>query len=80
MYSQTKFKSKNIEPVPPKYNDQKIYDGRIILRDNFKSLMKKNEKIILFGEDVGKIGDVNQGAEGLQMYFGENRVFDTGIR
>ena len=42
--------------------------------------MKKNEKIILFGEDVGKIGDVNQGAEGLQMYFGENRVFDTGIR
>ena len=80
LYSQTKFKSKNIEPVPPKYNDQKIYDGRIILRDNFKSLMKKNEKIILFGEDVGKIGDVNQGAEGLQMYFGENRVFDTGIR
>ena len=80
MYSQTKFKSKNIEAVPPKYNDQKTYDGRIILRDNFKSLMKKNEKIILFGEDVGKIGDVNQGAEGLQMYFGENRVFDTGIR
>ena len=33
-----------------------------------------------FGEDVGKIGDVNKGAEGLQKDFGENRVFDTGIR
>ena len=61
-------------------NDDKIVDGRIIIRDNFKSLMKKNNKIILFGEDVGKIGDVNKGAEGLQMDFGENRVFDTGIR
>ena len=80
LYSQTKFKSNNIEPVSPKYNDDNVVDGRIILRDNFKSLMEKNDKIILFGEDVGKIGDVNQGAEGLQMNFGENRVFDTGIR
>ena len=80
LYSQTKFKSKNIEPVSPQFNDDKIVDGRIIIRDNFKSLMKKNNKIILFGEDVGKIGDVNKGAEGLQMDFGENRVFDTGIR
>ena len=63
MYSQTKFKSNNIEPVSPKYNDDNVVDGRIILRDNFKSLMEKNDKIILFGEDVGKIGDVNQGAE-----------------
>ena len=80
LYSQTKFKSKNIEAVSPQFNDDKIVDGRIIIRDNFKSLMKKNNKIILFGEDVGKIGDVNKGAEGLQMDFGENRVFDTGIR
>ena len=80
LYSQSKFISNNIEPVSPKYNDDNVVDGRIILRDNFKSLMEKNDKIILFGEDVGKIGDVNQGAEGLQMNFGENRVFDTGIR
>ena len=80
LYSQTKFKSKNIEAVSPQFNDDKTVDGRIIIRDNFKSLMKKNNKIILFGEDVGKIGDVNKGAEGLQMDFGENRVFDTGIR
>ena len=80
LYSQTKFKSKNIEAVSPQFNDDKIVDGRIIIRDNFKSLMKKNNRIVLFGEDVGKIGDVNKGAEGLQMDFGENRVFDTGIR
>ena len=80
LYSQTKFRSKNIDPVLPKYDNAEIVDGRIIIRDNFKSLMKKNNKILLFGEDVGKIGDVNKGAEGLQIDFGENRVFDTGIR
>ncbi len=80
LYSQTKFRSKNIDPILPKYENNETVDGRIILRDNFKSLMKKNNKILLFGEDVGKIGDVNKGAEGLQMDFGENRVFDTGIR
>ncbi len=80
LYSQTKFRSKNIDPILPKFENAKIVDGRVIIRDNFKSLMKKNNKILLFGEDVGKIGDVNKGAEGLQMDFGENRVFDTGIR
>ena len=80
LYSQTKFKSKNIETISPKYNDQNKVDGRVLIRDNFKSLMKNNDKILLFGEDVGKIGDVNKGAEGLQILFGENRVFDTGIR
>ncbi len=80
LYSQTKFRSKNIDQILPKYKNAKTVDGRLIIRDNFKYLMKKNNKIILFGEDVGKIGDVNKGAEGLQMDFGENRVFDTGIR
>ncbi len=80
LYSQTKFRSKNIEPIMPKYENDEMVDGRIIIRDNFRSLMKKNDKILLFGEDVGKIGDVNKGAEGLQTDFGENRVFDTGIR
>ncbi len=80
LYSQTKFRSKNIDSVLPKYNNSPLVDGRLIIRDNFKSLMERNNKIILFGEDVGKIGDVNKGAEGLQTDFGENRVFDTGIR
>ena len=80
LYSQTKFRSKNIDTILPKYENAEIVDGRVVIRDNFKSLMKKNKEIILFGEDVGKIGDVNKGAEGLQMDFGESRVFDTGIR
>ena len=80
LYSQTKFRSRNIDPISPIYKNTNLVDGRVILRDNFKSLMKKNTKILLFGEDVGKIGDVNKGAEGLQLEFTENRVFDTGIR
>ena len=48
--------------------------------DNFDKLLEKNSKIFIFGEDVGKIGDVNQGLEGLQKKYGENRVFDTSIR
>ena len=43
-------------------------------------MFKKYDQLLLFGEDVGQIGDVNQGAEGLQATFGETRVFDTGIR
>lgn len=80
LYSQTKFRSRNIDPISPIYQNANLVDGRVILRDNFKSLMKKNTTILLFGEDVGKIGDVNKGAEGLQVEFSKNRVFDTGIR
>ena len=65
----------------PKYNDEDIsVDGRVIIRDNFEALFKKYDNLLMFGEDVGKIGDVNQGMEGLQKKFGEIRVADTGIR
>jgi pyruvate/2-oxoglutarate/acetoin dehydrogenase E1 component len=57
-----------------------MVDGRIIIRDNFDKLLENNNKIFIFGEDVGMIGDVNQGLEGLQIKHGKNRVFDTGIR
>ena len=60
--------------------ESKMVDGRIILRDNFDKILEKNSKVFIFGEDVGKIGDVNQGLEGLQDKYGENRVFDTSIR
>ena len=50
------------------------------MRDNFDELLKNNDNLFIFGEDVGKIGDVNQGLEGLQKKYGKNRVFDTGIR
>ena len=55
-------------------------DGRIILRDNFDALLNKYPELMIFGEDSGKIGDVNQGLEGLQQKHGEERVTDTGIR
>ena len=81
LYSESNYQLKNITPVPPTYPDEvEKVDGRIIIRDNFKALFEKNDKVVLFGEDVGKIGDVNQGAEGLQELFGATRVFDTGIR
>ena len=71
----------SIPKVLPIYSDEeKFVDGRIIIRDNFDKLLENNSKIFIFGEDVGKIGDVNQGLEGLQKKHGKNRVFDTSIR
>ena len=67
--------------VAPNYStDTEMVDGRIIIRDNFDALLSQYDRVLLFGEDVGKIGDVNQGAEGLQKKYGVDRVFDTGIR
>ncbi len=71
-------KIKNIQPTFKK--DSKIVDGRIIIRDNFDALFRKYDNLIMFGEDVGKIGDVNQGMEGMQKKYGKIRVSDTGIR
>ena len=66
---------------PPLYDEKpNSVDGRIIIRDNFEVLFKKYDNLLMFGEDVGKIGDVNQGLEGLQSKFGELRISDTGIR
>ena len=81
LYSESKYQLKNITSIPPQYADEvQMVDSRIIIRDNFKALFEARQNVLLFGEDVGKIGDVNQGAEGLQAQFGETRVFDTGIR
>ena len=55
-------------------------DGRVVLRDNFKALFTRYPEAMIFGEDVGHIGDVNQGLEGMQAEFGTVRVSDTGIR
>ena len=81
LYSESNYRLSNIPLVEPSYAaEEELVDGRIIIRDNFKALFEKKDNVLLFGEDVGKIGDVNQGAEGLQEQFGETRVFDTGIR
>ena len=81
LYSELDNKATNIEEIEPEYDDEaEEVDARIVLRDNFDALLSKHKEILIFGEDSGKIGDVNQGLEGLQEKFGEERVYDTGIR
>ena len=81
LYSETPKSPVHIEEQPPQYGDQpdKV-DGRMILRDNFDVLFEKFPNTIVFGEDVGKLGGVNLGLEGLQSKYGKLRVSDTGIR
>ncbi len=81
LYSEQPTKATNILEVKPIYDDESNkVDGRIILRENFDQLFSKYTELLIFGEDVGAIGDVNQGLEGLQKKYGELRVADTGIR
>ncbi|WP_228236012.1 thiamine pyrophosphate-dependent enzyme [Allomuricauda sp. M10] len=81
LYSELENRATNIPAVVPTYsNNTEEVDGRIILRDNFEALFEKYPEALVFGEDTGNIGDVNQGLEGLQKKFGELRVADTGIR
>lgn len=80
VYSQSTMQVANILPNAVQYSDEKLVDGREILRDNFDAILAKYPEVMIFGEDSGKIGGVNQGLEGLQAKYGEHRVFDTGIR
>lgn len=81
LYSETANKATSILEVLPTYNDDsELVDGRIILRENFDIILKNYPEVLIFGEDCGAIGDVNQGLEGLQNKYGEHRVADTGIR
>jgi len=81
LYTVSKKELLAFKTVPASYDDNsKLVDGRVIIRDNFELLLKKHDNLLIFGEDVGKIGDVNHGLEGLQTKFGELRIFDTGIR
>ena len=72
----------SVHPIAPKYNENSIADtdGRMIIRDNFDALFTKYPEALVFGEDAGNIGDVNQGLEGMQEKYGELRVTDAGIR
>ena len=81
LYSQSAKSCLHVAAVPVEYaDDAPEVDGRIIIRDNFKALFEREPLLLTFGEDTGKIGDVNQGMEGMQAQFGELRVSDTGIR
>ena len=79
--SETNAAAIKIAEISPIYNSQnKTVDGRIVMRDNFDAILKKYPEVLIFGEDAGQIGDVNQGLEGLQEKYGNQRVSDTGIR
>ncbi len=81
LFSESEKSALQIEGVKPSYSDgRKEVDARIVLRDNFDRLLSEKKNVLIFGEDSGKIGDVNQGLEGLQERHGEQRVYDTGIR
>lgn len=81
LYSESKWNALNVEEVKPTYaNDAPDVDARIVLRDNFDKIFATRPETLIFGEDTGEIGDVNQGLEGLQEKYGELRVTDVGIR
>lgn len=81
LYSSSAQAATKITTIAPEYSsDSTMEDGRIILRENYRKLLERNPEVLVFGEDAGKIGGVNQTLEGLQEQFGEIRVFDTGIR
>jgi len=81
LYSESEQGALKIKPVPAEFKGElKVVDGREVLRENFDVILAKYPEVVIFGEDSGKIGGVNQGLEGLQAKYGEIRVFDTGIR
>ncbi len=80
LYSQSSKRVGQVMAQNVEYGEEKQVDGREIIRDNFDAVLNKYPQVMIFGEDSGKIGGVNQGLEGLQAKYGEHRVFDTGIR
>ncbi len=81
LHSQSEWSALKVESIPATYSDNSpLLDGREILQACFDAALTRDPLVQAFGEDVGKIGDVNQGFAGLQEKFGELRVTDTGIR
>ncbi len=81
LYNEGPKSALKVAEVKPLYaEDTKLINGYEILNKYFDQLFETNDKVTAFGEDVGFIGDVNQGFSGLQAKYGEQRIFDTGIR
>ncbi len=81
LYSDSANAALNVPTVAPTYEeDSRLVDGREVLNACFDHIFTNDPRVIAFGEDVGKIGDVNQGFAGLQEKFGDLRITDTGIR
>jgi pyruvate/2-oxoglutarate/acetoin dehydrogenase E1 component/TPP-dependent pyruvate/acetoin dehydrogenase alpha subunit len=81
LYHEGSRRIENIEPVPARYSEESaMLNGYEILNKYFDELFAHNPKVLAFGEDLGQIGDVNQGFAGLQLKYGKGRISDSGIR
>jgi pyruvate/2-oxoglutarate/acetoin dehydrogenase E1 component/TPP-dependent pyruvate/acetoin dehydrogenase alpha subunit len=81
LYNQTQKSTLNVSVVDPVYDaNAAIVNGYEVLNHYFDQLFEINPLVYAFGEDLGNIGDVNQGFAGLQAKYGVDRIFDTGIR
>ena len=81
LFSQSENNAFSVSEVKPTYDESaEEVDARLVLRDNFDAIFSKYPETLIFGEDSGNIGDVNQGLEGMQEKYGEFRVSDAGIR
>jgi len=81
LYSESAESALKVEGVPPvSRDDSPVVTGREVLQSNFDYIFRTNPLAMIFGEDVGRIGGVNQTLEGLQAKYGELRIADTGIR
>ncbi len=81
LYNEYDHSIENVEEIKPLYNENShLIDGRLIIKNNFDKLLNQNKNLVIFGEDSGKIGGVNQGLEGLQDKYGKEKVDDRGIR
>jgi pyruvate/2-oxoglutarate/acetoin dehydrogenase E1 component/TPP-dependent pyruvate/acetoin dehydrogenase alpha subunit len=81
LFSQSEKNALNVKEVLPEYSDEtEDADGRMVMRNNFDAIFSKYPEALVFGEDCGNIGDVNQGLEGMQEKYGDFRVCDAGIR
>ncbi|MDO5636454.1 MAG: thiamine pyrophosphate-dependent enzyme [Myroides sp.] len=81
LMSQSANKAENVAEIKPVYDENTAdVDARLIIKNNFDKIFETYPETLIFGEDSGNIGDVNQGLEGLQEKYGVNRVADAGIR
>jgi hypothetical protein len=81
LYSQSQYSALKVAPVAPIFSENaKLVDGREVMQACFDNMLGRNPLVFALGEDVGQIGDVNQGFAGLQEKYGKLRVMDTSIR
>ncbi|MEZ4734328.1 MAG: thiamine pyrophosphate-dependent enzyme [Caldilineaceae bacterium] len=81
LYSESAQSPRKVSPVAPTYGEASgDVRGFEVLQANFDTLLDRHPRLCIFGEDVGQLGDVNQGVAGLQAKYGPLRVADTGIR